>query len=137
VSRLLLLVVLSGLAGCGSPTGPGELAGGVLATFEVGAEQFKVFVTSPSAIDQLLQLKEGTSVTNIPNGRIRTGPGAARHNSPYSWHLDPKDIEMAFATPEVCDGAPSYVQQHVNEYVKVVKRYCPWGAKLVALEDFR
>src|SRR5262249_25577286 len=150
VSRLILVpfqriaaavfIALNGVAGgfaCGSPTSPGGLDGGVLATFEVGSERFNVFVTNPTTIDQLFELKNGTSVANIPNGRILKGAGQGRHNAPYSWHLDPREIEMAFSAIEVCDGAPSYVQNHLSEYVNVVKRYCPWGARLVELQDFR
>jgi hypothetical protein len=111
--------------------------GGVLATFEVGGEQFRVFVTNPSAIGQLFALQSGQSFANIPNGKIRRGAGVGRHNAPYTWHLDPEEIELAALTTEVCDGRPSYVQDNVGEYVDVVGRYCPWGAKLIALEDRR
>jgi hypothetical protein len=132
-----LLIALTGGSACGSPLLPGRLEGGVLATFEVGSERFKVFVTNSATIDQLFELKNGTSLANIPNARIQRGSGQGRHNAPYSWHLDPQEIEMAFAAIEVCDGAPSYVQDHRDEYVNVVKRYCPWGARLVELQDFR
>jgi hypothetical protein len=40
---------------------------------------------------------------------------------------------MADVTTEVCDGRPSYVEEHIDEYVTTVKRYCPWGARLVRL----
>jgi hypothetical protein len=44
---------------------------------------------------------------------------------------------MSEATIELCDGAPSYVEANVNEFVTTVKRYCPWAAQLVAVVDYR
>jgi hypothetical protein len=125
------------VSSCGLLGGPSKLHGGVLAVFEVESERFRVFVTKPSAIEQLLALQAGQSSATIPSGKIRRGPGQARHNLPYSWHLDPQDFDMAELTIELCDGRPSYVQAHVDEYVDVIGRYCPWGARLVELVDVR
>jgi hypothetical protein len=131
--------VLAGLfIACGGPTGPSaELRGGVLATFRSVDQTFKVFVTNPATIAALFALQRGEATASIPNGRILRGSGPGKHNAPYSWHFDPADVEMADFTIEVCDGAPSYVESHLAEYVDVIGRYCPWGAKLVALQDFR
>jgi hypothetical protein len=113
------------------------LSGGVLATFTVSGETFKVWVTNPVAIDQLLAVQAGESAASIPNGRILAGPGAGDHNAPWSWHLDPEDIEMAEFTMELCDGAPNYVEDNVPEFTDTIGRYCPWAAELIALEDRR
>lgn len=137
--RLFSLVALLGVAGhgCDAPGAPSRLRGGVLATFAVGAERFKVFVTNPAAIDALFRLRDTPAEALIPNGRIKRGSGDGAHNAPYSWHLDPQDFEMAGVTIELCDGRPLYVEANVDEYVDVVGRYCPWGAKLVQLTDLR
>jgi hypothetical protein len=116
--------------------GTGALRGGALATFEVEGERFRVWTTNPQTIHDLHELHQGTSTANIPNGRILRGPGRARHNAPYHWHLDPQDIAMADAKIELCDGLPSYVEENVEEFVERVRRYCPWAAKLVELQDF-
>ncbi len=113
------------------------LAGGVLATFDVVGEQFKVWVTNPVTVQQLLDLQAGQSQANIPNGRIFAGPGAGAHNVPYGWHLDPVEIEMAEMTIELCDGTPSFVEDELDYFVTTVQRYCPWSARLVAIEDHR
>lgn len=121
-----------------SPTpGAGELAGGILAEFDVSGERFRVWITNEDTIEQVLALRDGTSQASIPNGRILHGAGKADHNAPWSWHLDPEDIQMAEATIEVCDGAPHYVEANVDEFVDTVERYCPWGAELVSVEDYR
>lgn len=125
---------------CGGPTSPSDpsqLKGGVLATFAVGNEQFKVWVTNGSAIARLEALSRGAGGGSIPNARVRRGPGRGAHNAPYSWHMDPTDIEIVDATIELCDGNPKYVDENVSEYVDRIGRYCPWGAKLVTLVDYR
>jgi len=120
-----------------APTGAApsaELRGGVLATFEVAGEQFKVWVTNAQAVQQLLDLAAGDSMANIPNGRLLPGPGTADHNLPWSWHLDPEEIEMAEVATEVCDGTPAYVEEHLGEFVETAGRYCPWSARLVSVD---
>ena len=97
----------------------------------------RVWVTNPQTLQQLLDLRDGKSSANIPNGRILRGPGQGDHNAPYSWHLDPEEIEMAEFTIEICDGRPSFVEANVGEFVDNVRRYCPWSARLVELQDFR
>ena len=136
---LMTAFTLAGLlAACTSATAPSSaLRGGVLATFRTTNQTFKVFVTRPATIDALYALQRGQATASIPNGRILRGAGAGSHNAPYTWHLDPADVEMADATMELCDGTPSYVEAHLTEYVDVIGRYCPWGATLVALQDFR
>jgi len=116
--------------------GEKALRGGVLATFKTAGERFRVWVTNPQTMWDLQQLQRGESTASIPNGRILRGPGKARHNAPYSWHLDPEDISMADMTIEVCDARPSYVEENVGEFVDNVGRYCAWNARLVELKNY-
>jgi hypothetical protein len=111
------------------------LSGGVLATFAVGEEQFKVWVTDEATIQQLRDLESGDSLATIPNGRLVEGAGEADHNAPWTWHLDPADFEMAEFTMEACDGQPSHVEDNLDEFISSVGRYCPWTAQLVDLQD--
>jgi len=115
---------------------PGALRGGALASFEVDGERFRVWTTNPQTIHDLHELRRATSTANIPNGRILRGPGRARHNTPYHWHLDPQDLTMAEVAIELCDALPSYVEENVEEFVERVGRYCPWAAQLVELRDY-
>lgn len=134
----MLLAAAMATAACGrSSTGPGDpLKGGVLATFRVSQEEFRVWVTNPETTEQLYELQAGTSSAGIPNGALHQGQGQADHNAPWTWHLDPADIEMAELAIEVCDGRPSLVESLLEDYL-TVGRFCPWGAELVALEDHR
>lgn len=129
-------------SGCGgSPTEPSDpapgLRGGVLATFDVSGERFRVWLTGPSAIADVLRVQDGSSRATIPVGSLRRGSGAGAHNAPWSWHLDSVDFHMAEAAIELCDGRPSHVQANLDEFLATVTRYCPWGARLVAVDDRR
>lgn len=133
-----MLSGLLALVACGSdPVGPGELEGGVLATFLVVDETFKVWTTNETTIQQILDVAAGSSLATIPNGRLVSGPGPGSYNAPYSWHLDPELTAMAEATIEVCSGRPSFVEDDLDQWINVVGRFCPWSAELVNVEDFR
>lgn len=132
--------IVLALGGCDSdPTSPDdeELAGGVLATFEVSGDEFRVWTDDTETIEQLLALEAGESQANIPNGRLVEGPGRGDHNAPWSWHLDPDEVAMAEVTVEVCDGRPSFVEEDLTYWLEQVGSFCPWNAELIELQDFR
>lgn len=148
----LCIVGIAAITACAAPITPtampptavptaaptaNPLAGGVLAEFELNDQTFHIWVTNPQTIQQLLDLRDGKSDAKIPSGRILNGAGVANYNAPWTWHLDPEDIEMAEFTIEVCDAEPKYVEANVQEFVNVVKRYCPWAANFVSLTDYR
>lgn len=133
-----LAFVLLILTGCDSASGDdNELTGGVLVTFDVQAEQFRVWITNPATIEQLFDLRDGRSAASIPNGPLLRGSGVGNHNTPWSWHLDPEETAMAEVTIEVCSGIPSFIENDLDQWVDVVGQYCPWSAELAKLEDFR
>lgn len=111
------------------------LSGGVLVTFDVVGEKYSVFFRQPDAIRDVLAVYNGTSQAGIPSGRVIRG--GAFYNQPWSWHIDPDDIQMVEVTIELCDGRPSDLEADVDYWVNTVGRYCPWGATIVAVEDFR
>lgn len=133
------LLLLGALAACGDGvSGPGdELSGGVLATFDVEGEVFRVWVTNAGTIAQLFDLGDGQSAANIPIGPLLAGPGRGDHNVPWSWHLDPAETTMAEVTIELCSGLPSFVEADLDAWLNDVGSYCPWSAELVGLQDFR
>jgi hypothetical protein len=44
---------------------------------------------------------------------------------------------MAEMTIELCDGTPSLVEADLDYWLDTVQRFCPWGAKLIQIQDFR
>ena len=100
-----------------------------VATFEVaGVETYKIELDTPALVKHAEQLLKGEDVAAIPLGRVvRDSPGV---NTPWSWHIDPKTLEFAQITIEVCDGLPSYVEDHTV----TSKDYCPWSAKVIKID---
>ena len=117
---LLLLV-----GGCSnSPTAPSDTA---IVTFAVANETFRVQLVGARQIEAARAAQAGGSA-NIPNGRIVAGAGV---NTGWSWHL--ADVEFAELAMELCDGRPSDVERAGPQYGG--GRYCPWGARVVAISS--
>lgn len=139
--RLLLFAGLAATTvaptACGDdPIVPEEVSdSGLLVTFDVNGEQFRVWVTNRRTIGQLFFILDGLRL-GIPTGTIRRGPGFEDHNAPWNWHLDPRDTQIASITTAACDGRPSQVEARLDEYL-ALGRYCPWDATLVRFLDRR
>ena len=115
------------LAACDDEAaGPVEAATFVIA---VENEQFRVRIEDAGAIAEARSLITSGVAKNISGEILR---GANGINSGYSWHLKPSSVEFADMTIELCDGMPSYVEENVDYYVDTVKRYCPWGARVMS-----
>lgn len=103
------------------------------ATFRVEDETFRVRITNSGTIEDIVAVWQRKSTATIPNGALLPGAGEDDYNAPWSWHLDPEDIEMAEVTTEVCSAKPSEVEAHLDDWLNNVGRYCPWSADLIAL----
>ncbi len=130
----IILALIFSAGSCSSPTDPG-LEGGVLATFDVNGERYSIFIANPQTIDQVIALSHGQSDAKIPSGRVVKGQ--VFYNKPWSWHIDSQDITMAEVTIELCDGIPSYVEAHLDDWIASVGYFCPWSARLVSVKDYR
>lgn len=140
LARLVAAAALCMTIGCdGGPTSPSpsELRGGVLLTFRVVGEPFKVWITNPTTIDRALALQQGSSRASIPIGPLQRDAGRGAHNAPYAWHLDPETTQLVDAAIEVCDGTPTLVERNLDYFVNVVRAYCPWAAQLIRFDDYR
>lgn len=108
--------------------------GGWLFTIQIHentTERFKVLVRDPAKANELRQLMKGEKIGHV-NGELREGDGG--FNKPWSWHLDPDTVEVVEVSIELCDGTPSFVERELSYWLNVVKRFCPWGARVVAEE---
>lgn len=132
VSTLFFSALLLG-SRC-SPYSP-RLEGGILVTFDVQGERYKVFITNEQTIEQVYALQSGQSQASIPSGKLLRGQ--VFYNRPWSWHIDSEDVVMAEVTIELCDGRPSHVEANIDYWVTQVGRFCPWSARLISIEDYR
>ena len=98
-------------------------------------ETYSIFITNKQTINDVLPVQKGQSEARIPNGRLVRGK--VSYNEPWSWHIDPEDVQMAEMTAEVSDGTPSQVENNLDYWINTVKRFSPWSAEIVKVEDFR
>lgn len=129
---LICLLILA-LFGCRQPTQ--TLSGGILVTFDVVGETYKIFITDTETIAEVFAVQNGQSRATIPNGKIVPQP--VFYNEPWSWHIDPQDIHMAEMTIELSDGLPSQVEADLDYWANTVGRFSPWAAEIVQIEDYR
>ena len=119
------LVALVAGSGCDSTRATETTADFVVA---VGSERFVMRVSDPETIRLSRQRLAGRG-TGFPAGPVRRGDGG--FNAPWSWHLDPAETRIVEAAIEVCDGTPSYVEAHLEDF----PTYCPWSARVVARQS--
>ncbi len=91
---------------------------------QVGAESFVARLTDPGEITRFREAMAGGR-SGFPAGPLVRGDGG--FNAPWTWHLDPNETELVEAAIEVCDGTPSYVELHQDDF----PTYCPWAARIV------
>jgi hypothetical protein len=104
----------------------------MVVTFEVGGrERYRVELTDPADVAAARALLAGQAAPSIPNGLVVRGEPSV--NDGYTWHIDPASVEFADVTTEVCDGLPSDVE--ASSWSS--NRYCPWSARVVAIEPAR
>ena len=117
--------LLAGLALSGCSAG---VAVPSVATFEIEGQQFRIELVTAELVEHATQLLNGEEVASIPVGRIvRDSPSV---NAPWSWHIDPNTVEFADFTTEVCDGLPEFVE----DGTLTSDTYCPWSARVIAVE---
>ena len=140
---LSLLVTGLFLAACASAPTPGpvprpggELSDGILATFDVGGETFRVWVTNREGREQLLAAAGPEGTAGIPMGPILEGSGPGDHNAPWRWHFDPEGFRLVDAGEPSCDGRPSYVDENSSLFISEIGLYCPKDARLLDITTY-
>jgi len=93
--------------GGGEPMFP-ELTGGVLVTVDTLGETWRWWVTN-SATAALLERAWNGTYSDGFNARLRSGPGEAGHNEPWSWHADAEDNggDLIFFQPPAPGSSPN------------------------------
>jgi hypothetical protein len=132
---LLALIVIA-LAACGdgdddpaATSTPESDTTGVVVTFRVVDEEYRIRLTDPADIEVARTLLDGGAAPSIPNGVVvRDEPDV---NTGYSWHIDPATVEFADVTIELCDGRPSDVESGTI----TSDRYCPWDAQVIDIAE--
>jgi hypothetical protein len=122
-AHLALAALVAGLApACSGSTAASQPQADFVVA--VGRETFVLRSTDPETIRLAKENLQGRN-SRFPLGPLGSGNGG--FNAPWSWHLDPAETRMVEVAIELCDGAPSYVEAHQQDF----PTYCPWGARVI------
>jgi hypothetical protein len=109
--------------------------GGALVTISVGGEEspekFTAWVTNIDFIAEAKRLLADND-RGTPNFKMLLGSDC---DAQWDFHVDPVDAEFPWGTIELCDGLPSYVNQHKEEWERTVVRWCPWGSRVLSVVE--
>jgi hypothetical protein len=109
-----------------------DLAGGVVATFEVAGETFSVWVVNEETIRRLEE-----DVVRVVQSVVRRGPGNCEHNLPWSWHLDPLSTFVEDTDIGCRAHAPSQVEANLEDWLSTYCMLVLSPVQLVDLRDYR
>ena len=124
--RNSVAIILGSLGAACHQEVPNAPSQGVVVTFRVVNETFRVVLTRDDQIEAARLVQAGGRA-RIPVGRIVAG---TEINRGWSWHLD--DVAFAEAAIELCDGRPSDVERQGTGFGG--GRYCPWAAEITSIE---
>ncbi|MBI2572176.1 MAG: hypothetical protein HYV63_34635 [Candidatus Schekmanbacteria bacterium] len=62
-----------------------------------------------------------------PHGRLL--PGAGGFNTRWSWHLDPRNVDLVEVSIELCDGSPAMVEENLSYWLGIGE-FCPWDGHI-------
>ena len=126
----VLTLALAVMVAIGAPPASARRSRTYTATFATPEGRFRTVIDDPasvSRIDDAVRAQD-LRLVGIPNGVVVRGDGGV--NRGHSWHLE--DVTLVDMTMEVCDGTAAYLDANLDEWLRDVGRYCPWGARLVS-----
>ena len=103
---------------------------------------FRFGVMDTSGEDFLARTRNATVIVEAraqlalpPDKRVRIITGLIHRvplGSNLGWRWQHIDSAWSFATfsIEVCDAMPSYVESHLDEWLKGPGRFCPWSCHI-------
>ncbi len=122
------------VVGCPTPEDCAERTGGALVTIHFEYSSVSVWMTNDAFIDQALEL-EANDETQIPNFlEVLEGEDC---DTQWSWHVDPENAEWADVTTEVCDAAPDFIEENLEDWLEAPGNWCPWSVTRVEVDDRR
>ena len=110
-------------------------SGGAVITFAVcKSETLAVWSTVDAFIDEAIALLASGGQRVPAFGALLDG---ADCDPVWTWHPAPGGMNFADAAIELCDGCPSDIEADKDYWFFTVGQYCPWSARVVAVDDRR
>jgi len=113
---------------------PGECpfpSDGLFVHFKMGDARVRMYLTDPKAKEDVQETFAGHMNKHIPMGTVRKG---RLFDPQWSWYVDPKTISMADVAIELCDAAPSLIEENLREWLD--KLWCPWSSRIEGIEGY-
>ncbi len=93
-----------------------------------GISSFEAYLTD----GQVTLDEEGNPAIGILTGPVQRVRPSAQHA--WKFRVDPKKIQFADFTIELCDGPFAYVEENLDEWIRDVGIYCPWSTRSLVKE---
>ena len=127
----------------GTPLPPEPIAadcsvrrGGAMVTIEnvnEESERFTAWITDDVFIDEAKRLL-AKGEQRVPTFKVLDHKDC---DGRWDFHLDPARASWNDFTIEVCDAVPSYIQNNREAWLASNVGWCPWGARVIDVDDRR
>lgn len=89
--------------------------------------EYYVVTSDPDLIADCRAQLDGTATyPKFVNGLLDYGNGG--FNGHWSWHIVPNEWGLAELSMEVCDGLPQFVEDGLDYWIQIVRRFCCWSS---------
>lgn len=100
-------------------------------TPKIEANEFIIQIDDPALAEQYAQMVRNNTLQPRIAFTGTVVPGRAPYNEAWAFHVDPASVQLGGASHiEVCDSAPEYVEEHLQEVGGSFlpgAEWCPWS----------
>ena len=111
-----------------------ERTGGALITFAICERTLTLWSTAGSFIDEAVALLASGEQRIPAFDELVDGTDCDRQ---WTWHANPAAMSFVDFAIELCDGCPFHIEEDKSYWLDTVGQYCPWTARVAAVDDRR
>lgn len=111
---------------CGASTGGAEIQ------IQVNDQTFRLWSTNAGFIGRAKELRASGEAATAMFNRLADGRDCGTQ---WTFHVDAAEMSWPAFTTEVCDGRPSDVERDKSHWINDIKRWCPWGTRVLAVDE--
>lgn len=106
--------------------------GGAMIKIEENGSDLTFWSTNADFIAEAKKLQESKRSKTAMFSALLDGRDC---DSQWTYHVDSARMAWVSVAIEGCDGRPSDIERDKPHWLTSVKRYCPWTARVVSVED--